>query len=460
MTVSAPAFQPALDHVDRHRDDYLDVLFELVRRPSISGQAEEVNECAGFLENGLLDSGINARILPTGGAPVVFGELGGQSPFTVLFYGHYDVQPPEPLEGWDSPPFEPTIRDGRIYARGAGDNKGQLLAHVLAVRSFLETSGAPPVNVKFVFDGEEESGSPHLHDFVERNRELLAADLVYTADGGYHDSGLPLVCFGVRGIVAVELEARGAERDLHSGNRGNLVPNPAWQLIDLLRTMRTPAGRVTIESFYDGIREPTEFELALLARAPFDREAFAKSVGLAKTDIRDAAEYGHRLMFEPTFNIAGLSSGHAGDGLRTIIPSSATVRLDMRLVADQDPDRILELLEAHVRTHAPEVIVRSLGSMRPSKTSPELPVARRIVDAVAWARGLEPVIVPCLGGSLPDYVWTHVLGAPSVIVPYANADESNHAPNENLEVEAFFAGIRTSIVVLEALRGEAEGVVT
>lgn len=419
-----------------------------------------MNECAGLLENVLLDSGLDARILPTGGAPVVFGELGGQSPFTVLFYGHYDVQPPEPLEGWDSPPFEPTIRDGRIYARGAGDNKGQLLAHVLAVRSFLETSGAPPVNVKFVFDGEEESGSPFLRDFVERNRELLAADLVYTADGGYHESGLPLVCFGVRGIVAVELEARGAERDLHSGNRGNLVPNPAWHLIDLLGTMRAPDGRVTIQGFYEGVREPTEFELAVLASAPFDREEFAKSVGLTTTDIRDAAEYGRRLMFEPTFNIAGFSSGHTGDGLRTIIPSSATVRLDMRLVADQDPDRILELLEAHVRTHAPEVTVRSLGSMRPSKTSPELPVSRRIVDAVARARGLEPVVVPCLGGSLPDYVWTHVLGAPSVVVPYANADESNHAPNENLEVEAFFAGIRTSIVVLEALRGNAEGVVT
>ena len=459
MTGSAASCRPALDHVDRRRDDYLDVLFELVRRPSVSGHAAEVNACAALLEEILLDAGIPARILATDGAPVVFGELTGRSPFTVLFYGHYDVQPPEPLEAWDSPPFEPTIRGGRVYARGTGDNKGQLLAHVLAVRSFLETTGAPPVHVKFVLDGEEESGSPHLHDFVERNRELLAADLVYTADGGYHDSGLPLVCFGVRGIVTVELEARGAARDLHSGNRGNLVPNPAWRLIDLLRTMRAPDGRVTIEGFYDGVREPTAFELGLLARAPFDREEFAQSVGLPTTDIQDGTDYGRRLMFEPTFNIAGFSSGHTGEGLRTIIPSSAAVRLDARLVADQDPDRVLELLEAHARAHAPDVTVRSLGSMRPSKTSPELPVARRIVDAVAAARGVEPVVVPCLGGSLPDYVWTHLLGAPSVVVPYANPDESNHAPNENLEVEAFFAGIKTSVLVLEALRRHAEGAI-
>lgn len=456
MTAPAAPCAPALAEVEQRRDEHLDILLELLRQPSISGRPEETADCAQLLQRILRDSGIDTRILATGGAPVVFGELAGRSPFTVLFYGHYDVQPPEPLDAWRSPPFEPTLRDGRVYARGAGDNKGQLLAHVLAVRAFLETEGTPPVSVKFVFDGEEESGSPHLAAFVERNRKLLASDLVYTADGGYHESGRPLVCLGVRGILTVELEARGAARDLHSGNLGNLVPNPAWMLVDLLRTMRAPGGRVAVEGFYDAVRDPTDVELELLARVPFDREQFTRSVGLSETDIRDATDYCRRLMFEPTFDISGFTSGHTGSGVRTIIPATAAARVDIRLVADQEPDRILRLLEAHVRAHAPGVTVRPLGAMRPSKTPAELPVTRRIVDAVAAARGLEPVVVPCLGGSLPDSVWTKLLGAPSVIVPYANADESNHAPNENLELEAFYAGIRTSIHVLAALAAQAE----
>lgn len=215
--------------------------------------------------------------------------------------------------------------------------------------------------------------------------------------------------------------------------------------------MRAPDGRVLIEGFYDEVREPTPLERDLIARLPFDPEAHARSLGLESTDIRDAADYGERLMFRPTFNIAGFSSGYGGPGMKTIIPSRALVKIDIRLVADQDPDVIYQRLVDHVRRHAPDVSVRKLGAMWPSRTSPELPVSRAVVDAVRPARGQEPVVVPALGGSLPDYVWTRLLGVPSVTVPYGDPDQNNHGPNERMGVETFFAGIRTSLHVLAAL---------
>ena len=447
------ALNKVLDCIDRNHDQYLQTLFTLLRQPSISTQDQGVRECVDLLVEILRSSGIESRLIETRGYPVVFGEVQSRrrdAP-TILFYGHYDVQPPEPLEEWNSSPFEPTIRDSRIFARGAGDNKGQLMAHIMAVSSYLETGAELPVNVKFVFEGEEENGSPNIARFVRENKELLAADLVYTSDGGYHDSGKPVVCFGVRGMLAFELEARGAKSDLHSGNRGNVVPNPAWEIIDLLHTMRNPEGRVLIEGFYDEVREPTDLELELTAKIPFDRQDFMRQMGLSESPIQDATDYGRRLMYQPTFNIAGFTSGYGGQGMKTIIPSRATLKMDIRLVADQRSDDIFSKLSTHVARHAPGVSVRHLGAMEPSRTSPDLEVSRRVIDAVAQAHGVDPVISPSLGGSLPDYVWTSILGVPSVLVPYANPDENNHAPNENLKVEDFFAGIRTSANVIDML---------
>jgi acetylornithine deacetylase/succinyl-diaminopimelate desuccinylase-like protein len=447
------ALDKVLEHIERNRERWLEILFTLLRQPSISMQDRGVRECADLLVGILRRAGIESRLIETPGHPVVLGEVesdAADAP-TVLFYGHYDVQPPEPFGEWESPPFEPTVRDGRIFARGAGDNKGQLLAHVLAVSSCLELGAPPPVNVKYVFEGEEENGSPHLAGFVEENREALAADLVYTADGGFHDSGRPVVCFGVRGLLAFELEARGARSDVHSGNRGNVVPNPAWELVDLLRTMRDPSGRVLVEGFYDDVREPTDLELQLAASMPFDREGFLEAMGLSESPVKDAADYGERLMFQPTFNIAGFTSGYAGRGVKTIIPSNAILKMDVRLIADQRSDDIFSKIAEHVARHAPGVEIRRLGSMEPSRTSPGLAVCRQVIGAVEEARGQKPVVMPSLGGSLPDYVWTRILGVPSILVPYANPDENNHAPNENIEVEAFFTGIKTTASVLDAL---------
>ncbi|MBI4280303.1 MAG: M20/M25/M40 family metallo-hydrolase [Armatimonadetes bacterium] len=438
--------------VDAHRDQHLDLLFRLVRQPSISAQGVGVEECAALLMETMRDVGLEPSLISTPGQPVVYGErIEDPSRPTVLFYGHYDVQPPEPLELWQSPPFEPTIRDGRIYARGIADNKGQHLAHLLAIQAFREVQGRVPVNVKVVLEGEEESASPNLAAFVRQHRRRLRADLAYTADGGMHPSGRPIVCFGVRGILYVELETRGAASDYHSGNKGNVLPNPAWELVELLAKMRDEKGRVRIPGFYRRVRPPSAYEREALRRIPFDRKEFLREHGLRTTPIAGGAEFYRRLMFEPTLNIAGFTSGYGGPGAKTIIPGRALLKMDMRLVVDQDPEEIFRAFRRFAAAHAPGAAVRKIGAVPPSRTPPDLPVCRAVMGAVAQAQGKAPVIVPALGGTLPDYVFTKILKMPSVVVPYANHDESNHAPNENMKVDLFFAGIKTSIAVMEAL---------
>ncbi|MCU0560348.1 MAG: M20/M25/M40 family metallo-hydrolase [Desulfobacterales bacterium] len=450
------ALDDLFDQLDRSRGDCLDRLFTLLRQPSVSAQNLGVRECAGLLAGMLEEAGMDAAIMETEGQPVVYAErIFSPEAYTVLFYGHYDVQPPEPLELWQSAPFSPEVRNGKIFGRGAADNKGQLLAHVLAVRTWLQTRGALPLNVKMVFEGEEESSSPHLDAFVARNRELLKSDLVYTSDGPLHETGAPLVVLGVRGILYIELTAVGAAWDNHSGNKGGIVPNPAWMLVDLLRTMRDRQGRVCIEGFAEGVDPPDAATVELIRRLPFDRQKIRAAVGYEGFDL-DAETYYRKLMLEPTFNIAGFTSGYGGEGSKTIIPSKAVLKVDFRLVGGQDPEDIFRKVCRHVQMHAPQIQVTFLGAMRPSRTRPGLPAIDRVIAAVRQAYGVEPMVQPSLGGSLPDYVWTRTLGVPSVLVPYANADESNHAPNENLDLEKFYTGIKCSLCVLDRLsRGQA-----
>lgn len=269
------------------------------------------------------------------GHPVVYGEkINDKNNFTLLIYGHYDVQPADPIEEWMTPPFEPTIKNDKIYCRGAGDNKGQILAQLLAIRAYQETVGELPINIKIVIEGEEENGSPHLASFVEKNKELLQADLVYTSDGSMHESGSPLIILGVRGMLYIQLLAKGAKWDNHSGNKGNIAPNPAWKLINLLHTMRNEDGKILIDGFYDNLREPTEKELDLIATIPFNQKLIANQIGYEGFQMT-REEYYRKIIFEPTFNISGFHSGYDGEGAKTIIPSSARANIDFRLVVDQ-----------------------------------------------------------------------------------------------------------------------------
>lgn len=440
--------EETLRQLQRQEEHSLQTLFTLIRQPSISATGEGVRECAELLVQIMQEQGISARVMETAGLPVVYGEVmhHPDSP-TVLIYGHYDVQPADPLAAWVSPPFEPTIRDGKIYGRGSADNKGQLLAHVLAVGALLR-SGWPKLNVKFLFDGEEESGSPSLPAFLAEHACLFQADLAYSSDGPKHESGRPVVFFGVRGLLYVEIVLRGAKQDFHSGNKGGVLPLPAWRLVHMLTRLRSEDGRCHLPGFYDQVVEPTEFEEQLLATLPFDRDEFLRLTGLADTEL-NAAAYWRKLMFEPTCNICGLTSGYQGDGSKTIIPAQASAKLDFRLVPDQDPDLIMQSLRQFLAEHAPDAELISHGSYLPSRTPIEQPICQTVIEAVAEAFGQQPVVQPRLGGSAPDYLMTKHLRLPSIWVPYANADEDNHSPNEKMGIQDFLNGIRCTAVVLD-----------
>ena len=440
------------EYVESNRARFVDELCALLRQPSISTQDTGVRECAELVRQFMADAGVQARLLDTGGYPVVFGEV--RSPGarrTVLIYGHYDVQPPEPLEAWETPPFEPSIRDGRIYARGAGDNKGQMFAHLKAVEAVLRVRGRLPVNLKLCYEGEEEIGSRNLPAFVERHRDLLAADMVYASDGPMHPSG-PLVFFGCRGVLTLELTAHGARRDLHSGNYGGIAPAPARRLVQAVASLWDKRGRVAVKGFYARVRPPSAADRRVLRQTPVDFAALEKDLGVRPVTGRSAAAYYRRLLLEPNLNVAGLGSGYQGPGSKTIIPSAARAKLDVRLVMDQTPDEVEAKIRAHLRRHGfTDVELRRHGAMAPSRTPVDHPLGRAVVRAVTQAWGRAPVVLPNLGGSIPDWLFTQVLGVPSVWVPYAPHDEANHAPNESTTLEGFMNGVRSTAAALFAV---------
>lgn len=448
----APNLSDVFAYIDDHRQEYIDRLIDYVRQPSISAHGLGIGEVAGYIA-GVMDTiGLNARVIPTAGWPMVLGardDTPGKP--TVLLYGHYDVQPPDPLDEWVSPPFEPTIRDGRLYARGVGDNKGQHFAQILALEATLACRETLPCNVKVLLEGEEEIGSPQMPAFVRDHRDDLRADLVITADGPVDETGRSRILFGVRGVLSFELRARGANRDLHSGNWGGVAPNPTWTLVHLLSTMKSAQGEVTIAGFYDRVQPQTDLERAALAALPVDVEAVKRSLDLKKLDQPLDRGFAERLSAWPTFTINGFHGGYGGPGSKTVLPHEAAVKCDIRLVEAQTADDIFAQVEAHVRRHAPDVQVIRQGSMDPSKTPLDSPYTEPIRRGVTVAQGEEPLLVPAMGGSLPDYVFTKGLGIPAFGVPYANADEANHAPNENLELDRFIAGIKTGAAMLAYL---------
>jgi len=451
-----PPLDKVFAHIDERRDAYLNRLFDYLRRPSISARGEGIAETAEYIACVLGRIGLETKILPTAGWPVVVARRSNRANRpTVLLYGHYDVQPPEPLDAWVSPPFEPTIRDGRIYARGAGDNKGQHFANLLAIESLLACDGELPCNVVVLLEGEEEIGSPRLAGFVEEHRDLLGADLVVTSDGPVNESGRSCLVFGVRGVALFELRARGARSDLHSGNWGGVAPNPLWTLVHCLSTMKNASGEITIDGFHDDVLPPTPSEQRALDGLPYDVDEIKDRLGVDDLDAPADRPIADRLATWPTLTINGLHGGYAGDGSKTVLPCEAVAKCDIRLVEGQTRDDILSKVEAHVRRHAPGIEFVPLGGIDPSKTPLDSPFAEPVRRGIAEAQGEEPLIVPALGGSLPDYVFTKILGVPAFGVPYANPDEANHAPNENLEVERFFAGIRTGAAILTHLGAPA-----
>jgi acetylornithine deacetylase/succinyl-diaminopimelate desuccinylase-like protein len=458
MGSGVPVLGDVFAYIDGRRQSFLDRLIDYLRLPSISTLGVGMVEVADYLAVALDRLGLQPRVLPTAGWPIVLGARhDAPGAPTVLLYGHYDVQPPDPLEAWITPPFEPSLRGGRLYARGAGDNKGQHFAQLLAIESLLACRATLPCNVIVLLEGEEETGSPHLDDFVRAHHGALAADLVITSDGPVHESGRSMIVCGVRGVLSFELRAHGANRDLHSGNWGGVAPNPLWTLVHLLASMKDEQGEVRIAGFYDAVRPPTEMEQAALARLPVDADALKRSLAIDAFDAPLGRGVSERLASWPTLTINGLHGGYAGPGSQTVLPHEAFAKCDIRLVEAQSVAEITSQVEAHVRLHAPGVEVVWQGGMDPSKTPLDSPYVDVLRAAITAAQGEEPLLVPALGGSLPEYVFTKLLGLPAFTVPYANADEANHAPNENIEVERFFRGIKTGAAMLAALGAMRRG---
>jgi acetylornithine deacetylase/succinyl-diaminopimelate desuccinylase-like protein len=448
-----PHLTDIFSHIDAQRDSFVTRLIDYVRHPSISAHNLGIAEVADILRRMLTELGLETQLVPTAGHPMVVARwLRAADAPTVLLYGHYDVQPPDPLDLWVSPPFEPTIRDGRVYARGVADNKGQHLAQILAIESHLKVRGRLPCNVILLLEGEEEIGSPHVADFVTAHRDLLKADLAVTADGPMHPSGKPTLKFGSRGVLSFDLVVKHAKRDVHSGNFGGVVPNPLWTLTHLLGTMKNERGEITIAGFHDAIVPPTEEEREAAARLPLDLDGIKQSLDLTRLDAPAERGYYERLCFQPTLTINGLHGGYGGPGSKTVLPCEAIAKCDIRLVEAQDTADILRKVEAHVRKHAPEVTVVSHGAgMQPSKTKMTSPYAAPVRRALERAHGTPPLIYPAGFGSLPGYAFTRILGIDAFVTPYGNADEANHAPNENLKLECFHNGIRTGAALLEEL---------
>lgn len=441
--------QSVFEYVEKNRENFIDRLCNYLRMPSISAHGEGIAETGQFLSEWLKGLGLETELIPTAGWPVVCGRRNdAPGKPTVILYGHYDVQPPDPLEAWISPPFEPTIRNGRLYARGVGDNKGQHSAQLFAIESLLACSGKLPCNIIVLLEGEEEVGSPNMPEFVRTHKDKLAADLVIISDGPVDVSGRSTLEFGVRGVVSFELRARGANKDLHSGNWGGVAPNPLWMLVHLLASMKNDKGEITIDGIYDNVQKPTELEHEALANLPIDIEAVKRDLELIHFDQPIERPYFDRLALWPTLTINGLHGGYGGQGSKTVLPHEAVAKCDIRLVEAQSVEEIFAKVEAHVKRVAPDVVFIRQGGMDPSKTPLDSPFTKPIFEAIVEAQGEEPQIVPAMGGSLPNYVFTKTLGLHTFLVPYANADEANHAPNENLEVERFIMGIKTGAAML------------
>ncbi|MGA8856176.1 MAG: M20/M25/M40 family metallo-hydrolase [Candidatus Bathyarchaeia archaeon] len=442
----------AAAYVTSNRDRILEDFRTLLRQPSVSAQAHGIRECANLLERFMRKAGIETELVDEpDGNPVLLGSvLNKKSKQTLLFYGHYDVQPPEPLEEWKSDPFEAELKNGKIFARGASDSKNNVMALVKMVEAYRNTNSELPVNLKFFFEGEEEIGSPHLPHFVEENRLKLKADADVCFDGGIDETGRPEVVLGVKGILYVELHASGPKVDLHS-SLAPLAPNPAWRIIWALGSIKQGDEKIRIDGWYDRVHKPTPAELELVRKMPFDEERNKSEMGLSSFLLeRRGFEALRVLLYEPTCNVCGFITGYTAKGSKTVLPSKAMAKLDFRLVYDQNPEDLLKKLEVHLsKRNFPDIEVVKLNSLEPSKTPIDAPIARAVISAAKQVFKNEASVSPTAAGSGPDYLFTKRLGLNSVWAGCASAFSHAHAPNEFEVVEDFFRGIEYAGTIME-----------
>ncbi|MBI4551169.1 MAG: dipeptidase [Candidatus Latescibacteria bacterium] len=445
--------------IDTHRDASLEGLKAFLRIPSVSTHPPhkpDVLRCAEFVAAEMRRIGLRqVEVTPTTGHPIVYGEwLDAPGKPTVLMYGHYDVQPPEPLDLWDSGPFDPTVRGDNLYARGATDDKGQVWLHLKALDAHLTQTGRLPVNVKLLIEGEEEIGSPHLDAYVRANQDRLRADVVLISDTTMFDYDQPSICYGLRGLVYMEIEVQGPSKDLHSGGFGGSVANPVQALAEILTALKDPDGRITIPGFYDDVQPLTPEERAALAALPFDEDAYRTRLGVSALAGETGYSTLERIWARPTLEVNGILGGFTGEGSKTIIPSRGMAKVSMRLVPDQTPDRIAALFEEHVTRLAPPTVtvtVKRHSSGKPVLTPTDQSAVQAAAHALERGFGKKPVFIR-EGGSIPVVAtFREVLGLPTVLMGFGLPDCDAHAPNEKFNLKNFYRGMVSAAWFYEEL---------
>lgn len=442
----------AIDEVIQKRlDETLGELSTLCEQPSVSATGLGMQKCAELVAEMLRKRGFEVQVLPSRGFPVVVGVREGRSDKTLLFYNHYDVQPPEPLELWDSPPFEPELRMGKLFARGVSDDKGHISCRLAAIDAFIEVEGELPCNVKFVIEGEEEIGSLNLPAFIRDHADELSADACIWEFGGVDHEGAPLQVAGLRGICYVELKVRTAIRDAHSGLGGSIFPNAAWRLTWALNSLKGPDERILLPGFYDKVKHPTERDLELLEALPDPAQEYLTRYELPGfiKGIEGGLDLQREQIFSPTCTICGLSSGYQGPGSKTVLPAEATAKVDFRLVPDQDPDEVVLQLRNHLDERGfEEIEIAYLGGEPPGRTDLDDPFLEIVVDSARDVYGMPQRIVPMSGGSGPNHPFLHVLNVPVATAGVGYPGSQAHAPNENIDIDDFVKGVRHTARIL------------
>ncbi len=438
-------------------DAYRTLLARFVAIPSVGAEGRGQDDMAETLGEALAELGLTVEVHGTDGAPVVFAERRVAGAPTVLFYNHYDVQPADPLELWESDPFLLTERDGMLYGRGASDDKGQLVSRIIALRWLRERHGELPFGVVFVVEGEEEIGSPNMAAYVEAQRDRLAADVAFWEFGGVDGHDRPTLVCGLKGIACVDLSLRTADFDLHSAN-GPVVQNAAWRLAAAVASLRDDDGRVLIDGFYDAVRPPTDTERRYVEAAPADDDAFAEHIGVERfLGGVSGVEYQRRAQLEPTINVNGIHSGYGGPGMKTVLPASATAKLDFRLVPDQNPLEIVALLHQHLERLGFDDVVVNLAEEPewPARVDPEHPWLSHAAAALEEAYGQPAVVIVSSGGSGPLHPFVEILDLPVAMIGVGYPGSRVHSPNENVRMVDVHRGTYATVRTLERWAGLA-----
>ena len=448
-----------VDFINVNRDRYIDELKEYLSIPSISAlpdYAPEVIRCAEWTADELRRVGLeNVRLAETAGYPVVCAEWlhAGEAP-TIIFYGHYDVQPVDPLDKWETPPFDATVRSGELYARGAADDKGQIFMHFKAIEACIKQKGLLPVNIKLILEGEEEVGSENLDSFLRDHSSEYSADVLVISDTPMFDRGVPSLCYGLRGLTYCQIDLRGTTSDLHSGSFGGAVANPAFVLTQLLAQMKDRSGRIKIPGFYDDVLPLRDEERAEYARLPFSARRFCKELGSPKLFGEKGFTTLERMWARPTFEVNGLYSGFTEEGAKTVIPAVAMAKVSMRLVPNQNPERVGDLFEAYVGKAAPRTVDVSVTRMhtgKPWMTDFANPFVQAAGRAIERGFGRKPVFTR-EGGSIPVIAsFEERFGLPAVLFGIGLPDENAHAPNEKLDLDNFHRGVISVAALYEEI---------